>query len=388
MYHYVVLGAGIQGSASAYDLAKFGEASSVRLLDLNLSQAQEVAQRLNQMLGTNLIIPGSIDVSNRDAVMQALQEADACLSAVPYQFNVQLAECAVATKTHFCDLGGNTEVVLKELALNEKALAAGVSLIPDCGLMPGMGNTIAVYGMEQLDKCDEVQIRCGGLPQTPRPPMGYKLVFSIGGLTNEYFGKSVILRDGKVTEIDTFSELETLEIPAPVGLCEAFTTSGGTSTCPWTFEGELKTYEYKTIRYPGHFDQFKLLLDLGLLDLEPVAVKNQAVVPRDLFHAVVQDKLSFPEDKDLVVLRITCHGTKDGHPKTLQYTIIDFHDDATGFSAMARTTGYPAAIVTHMMARGESVKGGVPLEKSIPAAPFMAELAKRGIVVDTQELNG
>lgn len=388
MYHYVVLGAGMQGCASAYDLAKFGEAASIRLLDLHLEQAQAAANRINGLAGKDIVIPGVLDVSNREAVMQALQEADACLSAVPYGFNLMLAECAVATKTHFCDLGGNTDVVRQELALNEKAVAAGVSIIPDCGLMPGMGNTIAVYGMEQLDTCEEVQIRCGGLPQTPRPPMGYKLVFSIGGLTNEYFGKAVILRDGKVQEIDTFAELETLDIPAPVGKCEAFTTSGGTSTCPWTFEGKVKTYEYKTIRYPGHYAQFKLLLDLGLLDLEPVKVKGQSVVPRDLFHAVAQPKLSFPEDKDLAVLRVTCSGIKDGQPKSLQYTIIDFHDDVTGFTAMERTTGFPAAIVTHMMARGDSVKGSVPLEKSIPAAPFMAELAKRGIAVDIQELKG
>jgi lysine 6-dehydrogenase len=194
----------------------------------------------------------------------------------------------------------------------------------------------------------------------------------------------VILRDGQIVEVDTFDELETLELPAPLGTCEAFTTSGGTSTCPWTFEGQVKTYEYKTVRYPGHYEKFKLMRDLGLLELDPVRVGEQQVVPRELFHAVVKDKIDFPEDRDLVVLRTTCRGLKDGQPMNIEYTLIDYHDEATGFSAMSRTTGFPASIVAIMMAQGRAVKGGVPLEKAIPAGPFLDELARRGIHVEVR----
>lgn len=380
-YHYVVLGAGMQGSAVAYDMAKFGEASQVRLLDYDLALAERVAADINRLTGNTLVVPGQVDVRDRQSLLDNLKGAHACLSAVPYPFNPQIAECAIEVGASFCDLGGNTDVVKQELALHEKALAAGVSIVPDCGLMPGMGNTLAVHGMEQLDSCEEVQIRCGGLPQNPKPPLGYKLVFSIGGLTNEYFGKAVILRDGQVVEVDTFDELETLELPAPLGTCEAFTTSGGTSTCPWTFAGQVKTYEYKTVRYPGHYEKFKLMRDLGLLELDPVQVGEQQVVPRELFHAVVKDKIDFPEDHDLVVLRTTCRGLKDGQPLSIEYTLIDYHDEATGFSAMSRTTGFPASIVAIMMAQGRAVKGGVPLEKAIPAGPFLEELARRGIHV-------
>src|SRR5690606_618993 len=139
-------------------------------------------------------------------------------------------------------------------------------------------------------------------------PLGYKLVFNIGGLTNEYFGKAYILRNGKVTEIDTFDELEEIEFDSPVGKCEAFTTTGGTSTAPWTFEGKIDTYEYKTVRYPGHYEKFKTMLELGLLDTEPVKVGEAMISPRDVFHSVVAPKIDFPDDKDLVVLRTTCKG--------------------------------------------------------------------------------
>ncbi|PKL74395.1 MAG: saccharopine dehydrogenase, partial [Candidatus Melainabacteria bacterium HGW-Melainabacteria-1] len=173
--------------------------------------------------------------------------------------------------------------------------------------------------------------------------------------------------------------------PEPLGECEAFTPSGGTSTCPWTFAGQVKTFEYKTIRYKGHYEKFKVLKDLGLLELEPVEVDGQQVIPRHLFHAVATPRLSFAGEKDLVVLRATCKGTKNGQPKTLEYTIVDYQDDATGYNAMSRMTGFPASIVSIMQARGETLKGAVPLEKSVPTAPFLQELEKRGIRLEIKE---
>ena len=384
MYRYVVLGAGIQGSAIAYDMAKFGEAEQVLLLDVNADQAAHAARHINDLLGYNRVQAGSVDVRDREQLMQVLHGAHSCLSAVPYHFNAALAEAAVSAGVSFNDLGGNTGVVFKELELHERALEAGVSVIPDCGLAPGLGNTLAAHGIAQLDRCDEVQIRCGGLPQNPHPPLDYMLVFSIGGLTNEYFGKAVLLRQGERLEVDTFAELETLQLPEPLGECEAFTTSGGTSTCPWTFAGQVDTYEYKTIRYKGHYEKFKVLKDLGLLELEPVEVDGQQVIPRHLFHAVATPRLSFPGEKDLVVIRTTCKGIKDGQPRTLEYTIVDYQDDATGYNAMSRMTGFPASIVAIMQAQGRTLKGAVPLEKAVPTAPFLQELEKRGIHMDVK----
>lgn len=384
-YSYVVLGAGIQGTTIAWDMARLGEADQVLLLDISLEQAQKSAARINELLGQNKVEASHIDVHDREALLRVLKPADSCLSAVPYFLNPHIAACAVEAKTHFCDLGGNTDVVMQELALHEQALAAGVSVIPDCGLAPGLGNTLAAHGISQLDHCDSVQIRCGGLPQNPQPPLDYMLVFSVEGLTNEYFGEAIVLREGKITRIPTFSELETLHLPAPLGECEAFTTSGGSSTCPWSFEGQVQTYEYKTIRYKGHYEKMKVLHDLGLLDLTPMEVDGQSVIPRHVFHAAALKKLSFPGEKDLVVLRVTCSGRKAGVPKTLEYTIIDFFDEATGFNSMSRMTGFPASIVAIMMARGQTLKGAIPLEKSVPTVPFLEELSLRGIRMEVQE---
>lgn len=378
-YKYAVLGAGMQGTACAYDMAKFGDADSVILADIDIEKATKAADRVNTLLGKNIAVAKKINVKNQDEVVELLTGIDSFLSATSYHFHLDVTKAAIKAKANMCDLGGNTDVVRSQLELNSLAKEAGVTIIPDCGLMPGMGNTLAVYGMSKLDTCEEVQIRCGGLPQNPKPPLGYKLVFNIGGLTNEYFGKAFVLRNGKVTEIDTFDELEEIEFAAPIGKCEAFTTTGGTSTCPWTFEGKVKTYEYKTVRYKGHYDKFKTMLDLGLLDTEPVKVGDAEVSPRDLFHTVVAPKIDFPEDKDLVVIRAVCKGKKDGLDMELEYEIIDFHDDKTGFTAMERTTAYPASIVAIMNARGETPKGAVSLEVGVDGTKFVTELRKRDI---------
>jgi lysine 6-dehydrogenase len=391
MYTYLVLGAGIQGTTIAYDMARFGEAHTVYLKDAIGAQAEASAQHINALLSKEglppCVVAGVIDVTDTEALKSSMENVDSCLSAVPYRFNPTIARCAVATQTHFNDLGGNTALVQEELSLHEQALAAGISLIPDCGLAPGLGNTLAAYGIEQLDHCEEVQIRCGGLPQHPQPPLDYMIVFSIEGLTNEYFGKAVILRNGNILEIDTFEELETLHIEG-LGEVEAFTTSGGSSTCPWTYEGKINTYEYKTIRYPGHHAKFKVLKDLGLLELDPVNVKGQSVVPRDLFHTVAKERLTFEDKRDLVVIQSVCKGTKNGQPSTVSYTILDYYDEATQFNAMSRMTGYPASIVAIMSAKGLNQKGAIPLELAVPGAIFMEELQKRGVQINSEIITG
>src|SRR5205085_6230637 len=142
-----------------------------------------------------------------------------------------------------------------------------------------------------------------------------------------------------VVEVETFNEVEPIDFPSPVGRCEAFVTSGGASTAPLTFEGKLERYEYKTIRYPGHHAKFRVIKDLGLLDLEPIKVGDVEVVPRDVFHQVAAPRLAFPEDHDLVVVRARFRGMKEGKPICKQLDILDYYDEATGFSAMERTTG-------------------------------------------------
>lgn len=152
---------------------------------------------------------------------------------------------------------------------------------------------------------------------------------------------------------------------------------------PWTFEGKLKTIQNKTVRYPGHFDQLRAFYDLGLWRTDPVRVGRDEVVPRDLFHALFEPQVTFPEDRDVVVIRIRASGRKDGQPTAVVLDLVDFYDEETGFSAMERTTGWDAAIVAGMMARGQTPLGAVPVELAVPPDLFVHELSKRGIEVET-----
>lgn len=384
-YRYIILGAGRQGRAAAYDLARFGDADEVLLADVKRSYAEKSAARLGQLLPGHAtrFSPVEVRADREDDLVPVLRRGQVVISCVPYYFNPIVARAAIAAGIHMCDLGGDIEVVQQQLALDPDARNAGVTIVPDCGVAPGMNNLLAVYGMEQLDRTDAVEIRCGGLPQTPRPPLDYRLVFNLEGMFNNYFGRAYVLRDGRVTQIDSFTELETITFPPPLGSCEAFVTAGATSTCPWSFQGKVRQYNYKTVRYPGHYAKIKLLVDLGLLDTKPVTVKGQSVVPRDVVVRTVGDRIAFPDDRDLIVLRVVCDGEKAGRRMRVQLDLLERFDPETGFSAMERTTGYAAAIIASMLARGEHRDGGgvLPQERSIPARTFVEQIRRRGITV-------
>jgi lysine 6-dehydrogenase len=365
-------------------MLKFGEADTVTLADVDSEAARAAASKVNDLLGTDKARSTQLDVTDQVALEAVLGDVDAFLSAVPYYFNLRIAEAAVKVGASMCDLGGNTDLVREQLQLDAQAKEADISLIPDCGQVPGMGTTLMVYAMSLLDEPEELFMWDGGLPQMPCPPFDYLLTFNIAGLTNEYAESPVFLRNGKPTLVPTMDELEEIEFPIPVGRLEAFTTGGGVSTMPWTFEGKLKTIQNKTVRYPGHFGQLRAFYDLGLWRTDTVKVGDHQVAPRDLFHALFEPLVTHPDDKDLVVIRILATGRKDGEPAQVVLDLMDFYDEETGFTAMERTTGWDAAIVAGMMARGQTPKGAVPVELAVQPDLFVHELGKRGIVVRTQ----
>ena len=204
-------------------------------------------------------------------------------------------------------------------------------------------------------------------------------MFNVGGLTNEYSGEAEYLRDGRIVRVPTLGEVESLEFPPPVGKAEAFATSGGTSTAPATFQGRLQTYDYKTVRYPGHVEKIRLLADLGFLDTKPVPVGGAPVVPREVLHALLVPRLTFPEDRDLVVLRVTCTGVDSDRLVTRQIDLLDFHDDKTGFSAMERTTAFPAAACLHFQVLKRVPPGALPPERAFTSKDYVEAVRARGL---------
>jgi len=189
-YTYAVLGAGRQGTAAAYDLAKFSDAKQIILADIDQETAENAAKRINQLIGREVAVGIGLDVSDNVALRETLKGVEVTLSAVPYFFNLEITKACIEVGSSLCDMGGHTGVVREQLALDAEAKAAGISIVPDCGMGPGLNVTMAAYAQELLDETDSVHIFDGGLPQNPAPPWNYQATFHINGLTNEMDGQA------------------------------------------------------------------------------------------------------------------------------------------------------------------------------------------------------
>ena len=371
----LVLGAGLQGSACAYDLLHDKDVEEVRLADVHVGHLPEF---LAPYSGPRLL-PTVLDVRDHAAVLGAMRQCDAVMSALPYYLNYDMARLAVEAGVHFCDLGGNTEIVFKQKGLDTYAKEKRVTVVPDCGLAPGMVNILAQYGIEQFDRVESVKIFVGGLPQHPEPPLNYMLVYSLEGALDYYTTLSWVLRDGKRTQVTALSEREPVTF-SQLGELEAFHTAGGLSTMAFRYEGKIPAMEYKTLRYPGHAQIMENIRSLGLLDTAPVDVKGVKVAPRDAFIAVVQPKLTKPKGRDLVALRVVVTGSNNGTKASRSFELVDRYDEKHGVSAMMRTTGYSLSITGLMQVRGQIAPPGVCTpDECVPATTYIGELRKRGI---------
>jgi len=378
---YVILGAGRQGLAAAYDLGRFGDAEDILLCDIDAKTASAGAERLNTLLGRRVARAFQLDVGDNLAVAGALHGATACISSVHYSHNLDVTRFAIHEGVHMTDFGGNTRVVWQQRECDAEAARAGVTIVPDCGMGPGLNVSLATYVMSRVEKPLDVFIWDGGLPQDPQAPWNYVSTFAIGGLTNEYDGHASFLRDGRITPVACFADLEHLDFPQPIGTLEAFVTSGGLSTAPWTLQGKLRRLENKTLRYPGHCAQFKAFADLGLLGLDPIPVSGGRVVPRDVFHALLTPRITRDEIRDVCLMRVTCVGETGGQPASATVDLVDRYDEATGFTAMQRLTGWHAAIMTIAAVGGEIARGVVPVELALPGRRVVEECRRRGFEI-------
>ncbi len=383
-YTFVILGAGRQGTAAAVDLALRGGAARILLYDADPAQAERAAARVDALAGRAVAEAAALDVRDHAAVVSALRGADAALSAVPYRFNLPITHAAIEAGTHLCDMGGNTAIVREQLALADEAAAAGVSLLPDCGMGPGLVNVIAVRAMDLLDAPRAVLVADAGLPQDPQPPWNYALTFNINGLTNEYDGTVAQLRGGEMVRIEALSHPRDITLPG-LGTFESFIAEGG-STAAWTFEGMLEHFETRIMRYPGHYAAFRAFKELGLFGEEPVVVGEQSVVPRELYHALLAPQIVRPGIRDMCIMHAEAVGEKDGEAHVAAVDVHDRYDEATGLTGMERLTGWHCAVMMGYQVAGVVPPGARPLEALMldgqpTAADVLDAMQARGISV-------
>jgi lysine 6-dehydrogenase len=370
----------MMGRAITHDLVTFSQFENITVADSN----QQLLKATKTAFQEEAVEVTRLDVNDTHHVQQLFQNVDVVISAIPYIFNYTLTKTAIETQTHFLDLGGNNNIVNKQRALTEEAKNQDVTIMPDCGLAPGLVSIITKDIVEQLDEVDFVNLRVGGLPLNPKPPLNYQIVFSPNGLINEYVEPALILDHGKIIEKNSMTDLESLSFSERFPHMEAFLTSGGCSTLPYTYQKKIGYLDYKTIRYPSHCERFRTLLQMGLAETDPINVKGTSVVPRDVLVTLLESILPTCE-KDVVLLKVIGEGKQQGKQCYIEYILVDYYDDLHNITAMMRTTGYPVSILAQMIENGTITKRGVfCCEELVPCQLFFDELEKRNIVIEKQ----
>ena len=383
---YCIIGTGRQGTAAAYDLLMYANISNLLLLDNNQESIDKCMLKINSLKSNANIVAHIIDFDDMQNLKDRLRTVDIFLSSVPYRYNLMLTEIALETSCSMVDLGGHTHNVIEQLKYSEQAKESNITIVPDCGMGPGMNITMGCLAMEKFDVAEDIFIWDGGLPQNPKPPWNYSLFFNIKGLTNEYDGDAFFLRNGKIEKVPCFNDIENLYFDE-LGELEAAVTSGGLSTMPWSFEGKLNTLENKTLRYKGHWNEMIAYRQLGLFNEDKIEFKGIQFAPRDFYHFLLEPKLNTNDIHDICLMRVDAYGLIDGIKKGYRYEVVESYDDDTGFMAMEKWTGWHASIVMQKIMDGTIKKGAYPIEKALSGKDFYKEIIKRDYNLTIKEIN-
>ena len=386
MKKFVIVGSGRQGVSVAYDLLRDSD-HNVVMVDIHEDFLNQALNKISAISNSQNLKGIVADVSDSNKMLEILSDADVMISAVPYKFNLDLTKLAIKSKTSMVDLGGHTNIVREQLSMNKQAHDSGITIIPDCGMGPGMNITMAVLATEILDQTDEIYICDGGLPKDPKPPWNYSLFFNIEGLTNEYDEQAYFLKNGEIVEVPCFDNIENVKFDN-IGELEAAVTSGGLSTMPWTFKNKLKVLENKTLRYKGHWEWMKAYRELGLFSREVVNHNSTEIVPRHFYHKLLEKKLDHGRVEDVCLMRIKAIGTKNSQKLELNIDAVEYYDKKTDLTAMEKWTGWHISIMALEIAYNKISHGAISVENALKGHTFLKEARNRGynITINTKEI--
>jgi lysine 6-dehydrogenase len=375
---YLLLGAGQVGRAIAYDLLRDPDAEVV-LADKDPDQLEDVVAWLDDPR----VDVEPIDAAVRDECQAAMDDIDVAISALPPGFNLELTQDALETGTHFVSVGGDPAEMQAQLELDGAARELKVTVVPDCGLAPGLAILLASDACHRLTRVESLKIRVGGLPQKPQGELDYMLTVSMDRLLRDYSDPALVVRNGELVSLEPLTEIERINFPEPYGELEAFLTANALSTLPHTVGHKVENMDLKTIRYPGHGAKMRALFEQGLLSREPRKLADGTeVIPADFVAEMIERTCNYPE-ADVVLLRVTAQGTKNNVPLMVRTQIIDRFDKENGITAMMRMSGYPASITAQLISHGEiTERGVVPVERAIPIDPFRSELKHRDMQLE------
>jgi lysine 6-dehydrogenase len=379
----LVLGIGKMGYGLLKDLTMQSDVDEIVAADVNVEGAQNVVERVN----SDKIEVRYCDVMKSKETISLMTDGfDVVASALPRPFCDAATAAAIEAGIGYADIAASFSTIFE---LDAAAKNTGITAVPHIGLDIGIDRVLCGVGARKLDSVDGFRVWCGGFPQKGTPgynnPLRYKISWYWPYAALGNIGSSNVLKNGKMVEIPRLSDPEEITFPEPIGKCESYTTGDLLDVVKHLDLNGVKEAWAKTVRWPGHSDIWKKIVDLHLLEEEAISVKGNEVAPRDFFLALGEKTLQYlPGEGDAICQRVEVSGIKDGKKTSYIYEFIDLYDPENDLSAMARTTAFPCSIVAQMIAKGDFKDAGVIHPVKIGwdkhlAEKFFKELSKREI---------
>jgi lysine 6-dehydrogenase len=385
----LLLGVGMQGKATLHDLARSEEVGEVIAADRDFKALK--AHVASRGYGDKVRCE-YVNADKHDSISHLLeQQPDVVVDLLPVRYCSQVAAVAVNHGVHLVNTFYAPPAV-KDLA--DKAKAREITILPEFGMDPGIDLVLLDQAVHALDTVEEIVSYGAGIPESEAVdnPLKYKETWTFEGVVQSYWRAGRVIRDGQVIEIkeaEIFApeNIHTIEIEG-LGRLEAYPNGDALRYAEslGIDASELRKMGRYALRWPGHCAFWKALVDLHLLDPEPVMIGSVAV-DRKLFlaHAIEPHIQLGPDERDIVIVRVEATGTKDGQKKRAVYQMIDRRDLQTGFTAMSRTVGYTASIGAQLIASGQITQRGVLAPVTdIPYDLLASELDKRGIQITSE----
>ena len=380
MNKILVLGCGLMGPTVARDCAESDEVSKVVGCDIDEGRLK----RCSEFVANVKFEIAKVDIIDHDALVQKMRGFDVVVNASAARFSMGVLKAAMESGTNLVDLAGGGYPL--EGDLYSQVMEAGITVIPGCGVDPGLADILCGHGMDVMDEVEEVYFACGGLPRDPEPPLDYKIVFG-GRRMPIRPGKVPMILDGRHVEVNRYDDVEPIYIE-DLDDMEAFYDGYPSSLLKLCAERGVRTFKGKTVRYAGYVDKLMFLQGLGIIDQEPVVYQGREIVPLEFFHKLVYPLVRFDDaegDRDITILLVRVQGRKGHTDMCVTYKMVDHYDEERTVTSMAKTTGYTAAIVARMLARGDIREKGIqwPVRviKGDLFKQLMSSLRDRGVDV-------
>ncbi|MGD8189464.1 saccharopine dehydrogenase family protein [Brevibacillus ginsengisoli] len=385
----VLGGAGKVSLGAIQDFVEHESITKVLLADMNM----EALKKRESFLNSDKVLIQQIDLNNHDELVRTLDGYDACLNGSSHHFNLKVMQACIESRTHYTDFGGLFHWARKQLDMHDEFQQAGITGIVGSGSAPGIVNVMARYAYDQLDQVRSVKIR-DGIVNFNLDDTSFTPPYAIETLLDEFIMNSYEFKEGQFIELEPFSGAEEIDFPAPIGRQTVIhTIHSEVATMPIYFKDKgIQEVSFK-LSLPRVFEEkLKFLVKIGMGSDQPVEVKGQQVIPRQVLAAVLkktedqalmtQSDVPFKHD-DHKALRVEVQGEKAGQSCSyIMDCVISPYAKWPHMSQGVFSVGFPAAVTTRMLASGQiKEKGFFASEAVIDPQIYFAELAKRDIRV-------